>query len=275
MSPEERQLLTQLFDRVRQASSTPRDREAESLIEGELRSQPYATYYLAQAVIIQEKGLEAATAKIRDLEDQIAHLQDELSRGPAQPPAQQQGGGFLGGISSIFGGGSPAPAPARNAGPWGAAPAQNRGYDDYSRSAPPQSGPWGAQAPAGSQWQQPAAAPAGGGFLRGALTTAAGVAGGVLVADAVRDIFSSHGGGFGNMLGAGGMGGLGGVAAAPVEETIINNNTYNITENGRDDTPAQSDGSGFQQASLDDSNDSYDNSSFDDSDFGGDDSMNA
>lgn len=102
MSPEERQLLTQLFDRVRQASSTPRDREAESLIEGELRSQPYATYYLAQAVIIQEKGLEAATAKIRDLEDQIAHLQDELSRGPAQPPAQQQSGGFLGGISSIL-----------------------------------------------------------------------------------------------------------------------------------------------------------------------------
>ncbi|MCM2450528.1 DUF2076 domain-containing protein [Agrobacterium vitis] len=273
MSPEERQLLTQLFDRVRQASSTPRDREAESLIEGELRSQPYATYYLAQAVIIQEKGLEAATAKIRDLEDQIAHLQDELSRGPAQPPAQQQGGGFLGGISSIFGGGSQAPAPSRNAGPWGAAPAQNRGYDDYSRSAPPQSGPWGAQAPAGSQWQQPAAAPAGGGFLRGALTTAAGVAGGVLVADAVRDICSSHGGGFGNMLGVGGMGGMGGVAQAPVEETIINNNTYNITENGRDDTPAQNDDSGFQQASLD--SDSYDNSSFDDSDFGGDDSMNA
>ncbi|MCF1433540.1 MULTISPECIES: DUF2076 domain-containing protein [Rhizobium/Agrobacterium group] len=278
MSPEERQLLTQLFDRVRQASSTPRDREAESLIEGELRSQPYATYYLAQAVIIQEKGLEAATAKIRDLEDQIAHLQDELSRGPAQPPAQQQSGGFLGGISSIFGGGSPAPAPSRNAGPWGAAPAQNRGYDDYSRSAPPQSGPWGG-VPSGGQWQQPgqqpAAAPAGGGFLRGALTTAAGVAGGVLVADAVRDIFSSHGGGFGNMLGAGGMGGLGGMAQAPVEETIINNNTYNITENGRDDTPAQNDDSGVQQASLDTDNDSYDNSSFDDSDFGGDDSMNA
>ncbi|MGV2073076.1 MULTISPECIES: DUF2076 domain-containing protein [Rhizobium/Agrobacterium group] len=279
MSPEERQLLTQLFDRVRQASSTPRDREAESLIEGELRSQPYATYYLAQAVIIQEKGLEAATAKIRDLEDQIAHLQDELSRGQAQPPAPQQGGGFLGGISSIFGGGNQAPAPSRNAGPWGAAPAQSRGYDDYSRSAPPQSGPWGSQAPAGNSWQQmgqqPAAAPAGGGFLRGALTTAAGVAGGVLVADAVRDIFTTHGGGFGNMLGAGGMGGMGGMAQAPVEETIINNNTYNITENGRDDTPAQSDDSGFQQASLDSDNDSYDNSSFDDNDFGGDDSMNA
>lgn len=277
MSPEERQLLTQLFDRVRQASSTPRDREAESLIEGELRSQPYATYYLAQAVIIQDKGLEAATAKIRDLEDQIAHLQDELSRAQsqaqAQPPAQQQGsGGFLGGLGSIFGGGNsaPAPVPARSAGPWGQAPQQNRGYDDYSRSSPPPpSGPWGG-APSGGQWQQPAAAPAGGGFLRGALTTAAGVAGGVLVADAVRDIFSSHGGGFGNMLGAGGMGGM---AQAPIEETIINNNTYNITENGNDRNGG--DDSGFQQASFDDSNDSYDDGGFDDGGFGGDDSMNA
>lgn len=276
MSPEERQLLTQLFDRVRQASSTPRDREAESLIEGELRSQPYATYYLAQAVIIQDKGLEAATAKIRDLEDQIAHLQDELSRAQsqaqAQPPAQQQSsGGFLGGLGSIFGGGNsaPAPVPARSAGPWGQAPQQNRGYDDYGRSPPPPSGPWGG-APSAGQWQQPAAAPAGGGFLRGALTTAAGVAGGVLVADAVRDIFSSHGGGFGNMLGVGGMGG---VAQAPVEETIINNNTYNITENGNDRNGG--DDSGFQQASFDDSNDSYDDGGFDDGSFGGDDSMNA
>lgn len=267
MSPEERQLLTQLFDRVRQASSTPRDREVESLIEGEVRSQPYATYYLAQAVIIQEKGLEAATAKIKDLEAEIGHLQAELSRAQAQTQSQAPAtsGGFLGGISSIFGGGNsaPAPAPARPAGPWGsvpAAPQQSRGYDDYGRNAPPQQS---------GGWAQPAAAaPAGGGFLRGALTTAAGVAGGVLVADAVRDIFSSHGGGFGNMLGAGG--GLAGMGGAPMEETIINNTTYNITENGSD--RADNNDSGFQQASYDDNND-YDDSSYDDSDYGGDDSM--
>lgn len=267
MSPEERQLLTQLFDRVRQASSTPRDREVESLIETEMRTQPYATYYLAQAVIIQEKGLEAATAKIRDLEAEIGHLQAELSRAQAQTQtsAPAASGGFLGGISSIFGGGSSAPAPARSGGPWGSAPApmqQNRSYDDYGRNAPP---------PQSGGWAQPAAAaPASGGFLRGALTTAAGVAGGVLVADAVRDLFTTHGGGFGNMLGAGG--GMAGMGAAPVEETIINNNTYNITENGND--RADDNDNGFQQASYDDNND--DSGSYDDSsDFGGDDSMNA
>lgn len=267
MSPEERQLLTQLFDRVRQASSTPRDREVEGLIESEVRSQPYATYYLAQAVIIQEKGLEAATAKIRDLEAEIGHLQAELSRAQAQGQSQAPAasGGFLGGISSIFGGGNSAPAqaPARSAGPWGSAPAapqQSRGYDDYGRNVPPpQSGGWAPPA---------AAAPAGGGFLRGALTTAAGVAGGVLVADAVRDLFTTHGGGFGNMLGAGG--GLAGMGAGPVEETIINNNTYNITENGNDRD--DNNDSGFQQASYDDNND--DDGGYDDSsDYGSDDSM--
>ena len=64
MSPEERQLLTALFDRVKTASTTPRDRDAETLIDDATRQQPYAAYYLAQAVIVQEKGLEAASARI-------------------------------------------------------------------------------------------------------------------------------------------------------------------------------------------------------------------
>ncbi len=33
MSPEERQLLTALFERVRTASATPRDEDAEALID--------------------------------------------------------------------------------------------------------------------------------------------------------------------------------------------------------------------------------------------------
>jgi uncharacterized protein len=266
MSPEERQLLTQLFDRLAQASSNPRDSEAESLIAAELQRQPHAAYYMAQAVIIQEKGLEAATAKIRDLE---AHVQELESRiGQSSTPAQQ--GSFLGGLSSIFGGGNAAPAP--QGGPWGRspqAPAQaGRLYDNYSQNAGyPQT-----SAPQASGFQQQAAPSAGGGFLRGALTTAAGVAGGVLMADAVRDIFTTHGGGFGNMLGMGS--GMAGMGAAPVEETIINNNTYNITEPNSDAGNSSNDNSdnGYQQADYDDNDDGgYDDSG----DFGGDDSMNA
>ena len=36
MSPEERQLLSELFARVGQAASTPRDAEAEAMIRDEL-----------------------------------------------------------------------------------------------------------------------------------------------------------------------------------------------------------------------------------------------
>ena len=104
MSPEETQLLKSLFDRVKTASSTPRDAEAETLINNALREQPAAPYYLAQAVIVQEKGLEAAAAHIRQLEERI----HQLEAGNTDPHHTQQGG-FL---SSIFGTSQPqAPAP--------------------------------------------------------------------------------------------------------------------------------------------------------------------
>ncbi len=62
----------------------------------------------------------------------------------------------------------------------------------------------------------------GSGFLGSALTTAAGVAGGVLAADAISSMFSPHGYGMGG-FGGGGFGG-GGWGGGGVSETVINNN---------------------------------------------------
>jgi hypothetical protein len=59
----------------------------------------------------------------------------------------------------------------------------------------------------------------GSGFLGSALTTAAGVAGGVLAADALTSMFSGHGGGFGG----GGFGGGGFGGGDVVNETVVNN----------------------------------------------------
>jgi hypothetical protein len=70
---------------------------------------------------------------------------------------------------------------------------------------PPEPGPWGGTPPAG------------GGFLQGALGTAAGVAGGVLLADSIRGLFGGDHGGLGIGFGLGGFGGLGG------GKTIVNN----------------------------------------------------
>ncbi|TBC74186.1 DUF2076 domain-containing protein [Rhizobium leguminosarum] len=259
MSPEERQLLTALFDRVRTAAATPRDRDAEALIDQATREQPSATYYLAQAVIVQEKGLEAAANHIKELEERVR----QLEAGESEHHQAEQGGGFL---SSIFGNTQtqqPAPVPSNpgpsNPGPWGQ---QSRGYDDsrgYDRDVrQPQQQPTG-------PWTQQAYAPsAGGSFLRGALGTAAGVAGGMLLANSLSGIFGNHMSslGWGSPVGANPFGN----ANAPTEETVINNyygndDTRQASDNVDD---KDNDNGNLQQADYDDSDDSTDDSSGDD-----------
>jgi hypothetical protein len=214
MSPEERQLLSELFERVRSQANAPRDRDAETLIADGVRAQPYAPYLLAQAVLVQEQTLRAADQKIRELEAQASQLEAEVSQLHAQAQsAPQNSGGFLGGL---FGGGVARPAqpqPAPN--PWGAAPqAQQPTY----ATPPQQSGP--------SPWGAPQQQPQGGGFLKNAMGAAAGVAGGVLLADSLRGLFGGGhgaGGGLGAGLGSGlGGAGLGGTGLGG-GETIVNN----------------------------------------------------
>lgn len=232
MSPEERQLLTDLFNRTANAAATARDRDAEALIEQAVREQPTAPYYLAQAVIVQEKALSAAADRIRDLERQLAETQ--------RAPQQTQGGGFL---NSIFGTGRsepPVPEPARG-GPWDRRPA-----------AQSYGGPWGGQP------QTMAAPSAGGSFLRGALGTAAGVAGGVLLANSLSGLFGGHSGlaGIGSPFGATGLPGT-----EVIEETVINNNDF---------------GNAAQQAAgADTSDDTFQQADYDSGDWqdGGDDNF--
>lgn len=189
MSPEERQMLTELFERVRGQAGAPRDKEAETFIADAVRAQPYAPYLLAQAVLVQEQALKGADQKIRDLETRLAQAEEA-----AQQP--QQGGGFLGGL---FGGGAQRAA-AQQPSPWGRPAPQQQA---------PQPAPWGG-APQAPQAGGGLFGNGGGGFLKGALGAAAGVAGGMLLVDSLKGVFGGHGGGFG----AGGFGG---------GETIVNN----------------------------------------------------
>lgn len=270
MSPEERQLLSGLFDRVKTAAATPRDRDAEALIDDATRAQPYATYYLAQAVIVQEKGLEAASNHIKELEERVRQLEaGESERGQAQ-----QGGGFL---SSIFGS-SQTQQPAPASGPWGNAPRQNaqqsrpyddgRNYQDNYRQ-PPQQQPTG-------PWSQQAFAPsAGSSFLHGALGTAAGVAGGMLLANSLSGIFGNHMSSLG-LGSAAEANALAANAGVPAQETVINNfygddNTRQVADTDpADNNPANDRDDNIQQADYgnDDNNDD-----FDDDQSGGDDSF--
>ena len=218
MTPDEKQLLTGLFDRIRAANIGPLDAEAEAFINSAMTQTPHAAYILAQTVLIQEQALGAANQKILQL----------------QQPQQQAGGSFLGGIGkSLFGQTAPQQQPAYAPQQPAYAPQPN-----YAPQPAPQAGPWGGAAPTS--------------FLGGALQTAAGVAGGVMLADGISSLFR---GGHGMMSGIGGFGGSG---YGMGNETIVNNYYGDSNESAPDQG---------QDASYDTSSDDSDYSS----DFGGDD----
>jgi hypothetical protein len=68
MTPQERTLVTALFDRLASLEATRRDPEAERLIaEGGARA-PNAMYALVQTVLLQDEALKRAETHIRELE---------------------------------------------------------------------------------------------------------------------------------------------------------------------------------------------------------------
>uniref|UniRef100_UPI0013B00261 DUF2076 domain-containing protein n=1 Tax=Escherichia coli TaxID=562 RepID=UPI0013B00261 len=98
MQSEEQRLIDGLFGRLKEAETKtgPRDLQAEQQINQHIREQPSAPYYMAQAMIIQEAALKQMDQRVKELEAQVAQLQQTAN-------GQQSSGGFLAGL---FGGGS-------------------------------------------------------------------------------------------------------------------------------------------------------------------------
>ena len=71
MNSEERQMITGLFDRMRQQGSVDKDRDAEALIRDTVRQLPDAPYIMVQTVLVQEMALQNAQQQIQDLEDRV------------------------------------------------------------------------------------------------------------------------------------------------------------------------------------------------------------
>ena len=193
MNTEEQTLIDGLFGKLKQAEteSAPRDAQAEALIKEHLTRQPAAPYYMAQAILVQDVALKQMEAQNRQRDEQIQQLQAELQRVKTQA-APQQSGGFL---SSIFGGGSrdqPPQQPSSSFSRPSSPPPSGNGWRDGPSSPPPyNSAPQGnpQQGNWGQPQQQAPAAPLGSGFLGGALKTAAGVAGGVMLAEGISSLF--------------------------------------------------------------------------------------
>ena len=108
MEQQEKQMVTDLFNKLKQAEdqSGPRDANADQFIREVVASQPSAPYYMAQAILVQEHAL-------KNLNQRVQELEQEMTKRPAS------GGGFLGGLFGA-GGNAPSrpPTTATNAGPF-------------------------------------------------------------------------------------------------------------------------------------------------------------
>ena len=68
MTPQERQLVDDLFDRLSKVESAPRDPDAAAAIAQGLRKAPNAVYALVQTVLVQDEALKRAHSRIQELE---------------------------------------------------------------------------------------------------------------------------------------------------------------------------------------------------------------
>ena len=190
MTPQERQLVDDLFDRLAKLETTPREPDAESAIMQGLRRAPNAVYALVQTALVQDEALKRANARIQELE------------GDGQ---QQPSGGFLDTMrDAILGPGqSRGSVPNAGRGPvWNSGQALNqadaRMGGDPRMNADPRfddrrpggGGMFGGGAPGGG----------GGSFLGTAAATAAGVIGGSMLMNSIRGLMGggSHQQSFGN-----------------------------------------------------------------------------
>jgi hypothetical protein len=209
MTPQERDLITTLLQRLRDTARAgqAKDPEADALIRQVMREQPDAPYYLVQTVLIQDLSLHQA-------QNRIAELEQQLEESP-----QKSSGSFLGGL---FGGREPSPPPVQRAGPWGrgpqVAPPPPQASGGYGQPGPQAGYPQQANPQQGNPQQGGMMGGGmmggGGGFLRSAAATAAGVAGGALLFQGISSMFGS---GYANSLGASMTPGLG--------ESVSSNNS--------------------------------------------------
>ncbi len=224
MTNEERDLITKFVQRVGgkpaaaggfagsvptvgTAPLPPVDPEADALLADLFARYPEARYRITQVAFVQEHAVAAAATQIQQLQAQIQQMQQALqaqqapapqpsspwgstqapaapwgSQQPQQPPAQPSRGMFGG----LFGGGQPQPQ-------------QQPQYQPQAYAQPqPQYAPG---------YQPGMFQRSGSGFLGSALTTAAGVAGGMMAANALSGLFSGGHTAQSASFGGGGFGG--------------------------------------------------------------------
>jgi uncharacterized protein len=235
MTPQEQELLSELFDRLAKSETNPRDLDAERMIADGLRRAPHAVYALVQTALVQDEALKRANARIEELQAQ----------GGGQE--QQRGGSFLDSMRDAVLGrteprGSAPPAPSYRPQPQ---------YPPQAPSYPPGQSPAPVMGPGFG---------AGGSFLGTAASTAAGVIGGGLLLNSIRSMFGEHAG-------------LGGHERSALDSASGGGAANNILAQRDRDQDQDQDQDDDDQAQADQDQDQDQDQ--DDGDFGGDDNDNA
>jgi len=199
MTPQERQLVDDLFDRLAQLENAPRDPDAIAAITDGLRKAPSAVYALVQTVLLQDEALKRANAHIQELEQ-------------AHAPEQTQSGGFLDSMRDTIFGSSGQRGSVPNVPPPSSRPVWNSGqvlqqaqpydhgpYDQgsYGQGSYGQ-GSYGQGSYGQSYGTQQPPFGGGGSFLGTAAATAAGMVGGSLLLNGIRSMMGGSHQAFGN-----------------------------------------------------------------------------
>jgi uncharacterized protein len=212
MTPQERQLVDDLFDRLSKVEGAPRDPDAASAIAQGLRVAPNAVYALVQTVLLQDEALKRANSRIQELE-------------AGKAPEQNQSGGFLDSMrDTVFGQGQPhgsvpnvRPPETPNRPTWnsgqvlqqaqGAGQYRDEPYQqDQYRQEPYRQEPYRQdqyrQEPSYGAAQPPMGG-GGGSFLGTAAAAAAGAVGGSLLLGSIRSMMGGSHHSFGDTAGIG------------------------------------------------------------------------
>jgi uncharacterized protein len=252
MTPQERQLVDDLFDRLSKMENAPRDAQATAAIAEGLRKAPSAVYALVQTVLVQDEALRRANDRIQELEASDA-------------PRQEQSGGFLDTMrGAIFGqnqtrGSVPnVPPPETGSRPvWNSGQAMQQAGYPGRYDQPSYGQPYGGAQPGAG----------GGSFLGTAAAAAAGVVGGSLLLNSIRSMMGGSHQGFGN---AGMMADRGSSGQNPWTDQsgsgLARDAGINDIGSSKDRTDDQSGAGFFDSASMDDGDDT----DLDSDDFGGD-----
>jgi uncharacterized protein len=176
MTPQEQQMLQGLIQRVNQTQLPEKDNDAEEMLQQTLGRNPDALYILAQTVLVQQYALDQAQNRLADLSAQ-------------QSQQPKRATSFLGNLLGQHDEPAARPAPPPPPPPQYAAQPQFAPVPGYT-------------SPAG--YAPTFGAPQSGGFLRGAMQTAAGVAAGALAFQGIESLMHGfgHAAGYGPGIGA-------------------------------------------------------------------------